>query len=67
MTVLTDRRLHPLSPLLDSMTMAARSWPALIALVVNGSLWQAPVVAGLAGLLVGGRHGSLGQDLLRRR
>lgn len=51
--MIPQRRLHPLSPLLDSFTMAARSWPALIALVLNGSLWRAPVLVGLAALLIG--------------
>lgn len=50
--MLADRRLHPLSPLLDSVTLATRSWPAVIALVLNGSLWRAPILVGLAALLV---------------
>lgn len=48
---LPQRRLHPLSPLLDAVTMAMRFWPALFALVINGSLRRAPLLIGLAALL----------------
>jgi putative membrane protein len=49
--LLARRRLHPLSPVLDGLVMAARSWPLLLGLLFQGPGWQGIALVALAAVI----------------